>query len=81
MTLPIIVDGIKCEGDISFWNWNKSLISMIFHPNNSMKWVFFRFKNITHPNYDKLYIDIKNIDWETLWKKSSKKFLNKKMRG
>ena len=59
MKIPVVVDGLKCEAEISRISWFIALASMAIHYNNPAKWYFFRCKNITHPNYrDRDYLNI-----------------------
>lgn len=59
MKIPVIIDGLRCEAEISRFNWFIALISMAIHRDNPAKWYFFHCKNITHPNYrDRDYLNI-----------------------
>ena len=53
-------------GEISWWDWTLSLLSMIIHPNNRMKWRFFKVIKNDHPayqNWNYLYVTPHAIDW------------------
>ena len=70
MKIQMTLDDVLCEGYISKLNWFKALFSVALHPNDWLKWKYFKVTNIKgnplYESWDYINVPIENIKWENL---------------